>query len=110
MLHPGQVPVGLSVGMAAPWHALVDELQGNYSIELYGKPNSVDADHLQLIWTPLLTPAALEALQMLGVCHFQPEQEQPLFYPLAWPPTRVALCGSEQRCQSVRRLRTHGSR
>ena len=83
MLHPGQVPVGLSVGMAAPWHALVDELQGNYSIELYGKPNSVDADHLQLIWTPLLTPAALEALQMLGVCHFQPEQEQPLFYPLS---------------------------
>ena len=47
---------------------------------LYGRPGRVVTDHLQLIWTPLLSDAALQTVEAIGVCQWQPDPPNRLFF------------------------------
>lgn len=71
-----------STSAAASLQALLVELQAEYSMILYGGSNRVATDNLQLLWTPLLSSKALQTVEALGVCHWQPDPpERMLFYP-----------------------------
>lgn len=58
---------------ALAWRSLLDELQGEYSAQLYQGPGRVDAKNLQLIWVQLLSNAALRKLETIGACRYQPK-------------------------------------
>lgn len=62
-------------------------MQAEYSMVLYGRPGRVVTDHLQLIWTPLLSDAALQTVEAIGVCHWQPDPPNRLFF---YPYSRLA--------------------
>ena len=58
--------------MPSPVDRIVPLLQGNYSTELYGAPDRVDASTIRLIWLQLLPDAVLRMIARLGgVCKYE---------------------------------------
>ena len=88
VLHPPPPPRSPTLLLPPPpptavsWEALLAVLQGEYSTVLYGEPGRVDTACLQVIWTSLLSNAALQTVEAIGVCHWQPDPpHRLLFYP-----------------------------
>ena len=64
-------------------------LQTAYSRALYGAPGLVDPEALQVVWTPLLSPAALSDLRA-SVCLWEPGSVGGVDLPLHAPYSLVA--------------------
>jgi hypothetical protein len=56
---------------------LIDEIQDEYSVALYGGKNRVDINSLILLWVPLLSTPAINKMGV--VCNGRQTQEKPLF-------------------------------